>query len=153
MRSCPPQCVLWVSLVHPALRSVTAMTSAHVTRKQEAVTSHCGKTQTRPYTEVNMSEDIQKNQLILCVSRIKLWQLIKWAWPEPDISKQLIGLIGACFYNSSLITNMTGSPPLPLQLDIVLPSRCLDPGKKPTVVSLNSLICLSEFCFLDQETW
>lgn len=55
--------------------------------------------------------------------------------------------------DSSFITNMTGSSPLPLQLDIVLPSRCLDPGKKPTEVSLNSLICRSEFCFLGQATW
>lgn len=47
------------------------MTSAHVTHKQEAVTSHCRKTQTRPSTEVNKYNDVQQTPY-LCVIIIKL---------------------------------------------------------------------------------
>lgn len=55
------------------------MTSAHVTHKQEAVTSHCRKTQTGPYTEVNKSNDVQHTPY-LCVIIIKVG-----AWPELEI--------------------------------------------------------------------
>lgn len=86
--SCVKKCVLWVSLVCPALRSANVTTCVHVTHRREAVTPHCQERPTPPYRELviawpnkclHLGEERKK-----LTERSLIWQSVRGSWsPSP----------------------------------------------------------------------